>query len=102
MWGLIYGDRGRGGGHHIFNTGTKFCLEAKLFLLCQRINHIGSKLPKVLHNRYVVCCHSIVTFSILPISLQNTEITSATKKTPLVLSKQVTFSSSLLAGQVES
>ena len=33
MWGLIYGDRkGGGAGHHIFNTGTKFSLEAKLFL----------------------------------------------------------------------
>ena len=53
------GSRG-GGPHHKFKRGAKFSFEATLNIWCQRKNHVGSKLPKVLLNTQVVCCLTIV------------------------------------------
>ena len=44
MWGP------GGGAHHKFKRGAKFSFEATLNIWCQRKNHVGSKLPKVLLN----------------------------------------------------
>ena len=65
--------------------GANFSLEATLNIWCQRKNHVGSKLPKVLLNTKVVCCLTVVKSlksvfcrvpifgSILSISLQQIE-----------------------------
>ena len=40
MWWLLCGDRGgRGPGHHIFNTETKFSLEDAFSLVSEDISH---------------------------------------------------------------
>ena len=49
-----------GGAHHKFKRGAKFSFEATLNIWCQRKNHVGSKLPKVLLNTQVVCCLTLV------------------------------------------
>ena len=52
--------RFRGGAHHKFKRGAKFSFEATLNIWCQRKNHVGSKLPKVLLNTQVVCFLTLV------------------------------------------
>ena len=49
-----------GEAHHKFKRGAKFSFEATLNIWCQRKNHVGSKLPKVLLNTQVVCCLTFV------------------------------------------
>ena len=51
---------GEWGAHHKFKRGAKFSFEATLNIWCQRKNHVGSKLPKVLLNTQVVCCLTLV------------------------------------------
>ena len=82
VWGeLVCGVPG-GGAHHKFKRGAKFSFKATLNICCQRKNHVGSKLPKVLLNTQVICfltlvkslnsdfCRAPIFGSISPISLQ--------------------------------
>ena len=55
MWGP-----GGEGGHHKFKRGAKFSFEATFNIWCQRKNHVGSKLPRVLLNTHVVCFLTLV------------------------------------------
>ena len=59
LWGeLVCGVTG--GAHHKFKRGAKFSFKATLNIWCQRKNHVGSKLLKVLLNTQVVCCLTLV------------------------------------------
>ena len=49
-----------GRAHHKFKRGAKFSFEATLNIWCQRKNHVGSTLPKVLLNTQVVCFLTLV------------------------------------------